>query len=237
MWFEQLQDKLAQVKDSRAALDVLRLEHQEKMRRQAEELERQRQMQMAHKLDIMRKKKQEYLQYQRQLALQRISEQEREMQMRQEQQKALYQMGGGVGYPYIPPAGQQAQQASPIHQMGAYGIYGYQQMPQCGGYAPQGGAPPQQHNMPPTSGYNGPGGMQAPGAPPMNMPQHMPPQAGHQPQHHPGMQQHVQHPGMPQPHPGHLPNQSQTGQFIGSPQNLSKTISINHFNLTKIIYL
>uniref|UniRef100_A0A1B0CMJ4 Hepatocyte growth factor-regulated tyrosine kinase substrate n=2 Tax=Lutzomyia longipalpis TaxID=7200 RepID=A0A1B0CMJ4_LUTLO len=68
MWYEQLQDKLAQVKDSRAALDVLRQEHQEKLRRMAEEMERQRQLQMAHKLEIMRKKKQEYLQYQRQLA-------------------------------------------------------------------------------------------------------------------------------------------------------------------------
>lgn len=72
MWYEQLQDKLTQVKDSRAALDVLRQEHQEKLRRIAEEQERQRQMQMAHKLEIMRKKKHEYLQYQRQLALQRI---------------------------------------------------------------------------------------------------------------------------------------------------------------------
>lgn len=67
-----MQDKLTQVKDSRAALDVLREEHREKLRKLAEEAERQRQMQMAHKLDIMRKKKQEYLQYQRQLALQKI---------------------------------------------------------------------------------------------------------------------------------------------------------------------
>lgn len=37
MWYEQLQDKLAQVKDSRAALDVLRQEHQDKLRAIAEE--------------------------------------------------------------------------------------------------------------------------------------------------------------------------------------------------------
>lgn len=97
MWYEQLQDKIAQVKDSRAALDVLRQEHRDKLRLVAEEQERQRQLMMAHKLDIMRKKKQEYLQYQRQMALQRIQEQECEMAMRQEQQKALYQMGGGGG--------------------------------------------------------------------------------------------------------------------------------------------
>lgn len=53
-------------------MDVLREEHAERLRRAAEQAERQRQLQMAHKLDIMRKKKQEYLQYQRQLALQRV---------------------------------------------------------------------------------------------------------------------------------------------------------------------
>uniref|UniRef100_A0A1L8DMP8 Hepatocyte growth factor-regulated tyrosine kinase substrate n=1 Tax=Nyssomyia neivai TaxID=330878 RepID=A0A1L8DMP8_9DIPT len=126
MWYEQLQDKLAQVKDSRAALDVLRQEHQEKLRRMAEEMERQRQLQMAHKLEIMRKKKQEYLQYQRQLALQRIQEQEREMQLRQEQQKAQYMMGSQA-FPYMPPNG-----GSPIHQMNnpyQQPPYGYNQMP------------------------------------------------------------------------------------------------------------
>lgn len=53
-----------QVKDARAALDALRDEHREKLRREAEMAERQRQHQMAQKLDIMRKKKQEYLQVQ-----------------------------------------------------------------------------------------------------------------------------------------------------------------------------
>ncbi|XP_015436469.1 PREDICTED: hepatocyte growth factor-regulated tyrosine kinase substrate isoform X2 [Dufourea novaeangliae] len=94
VYYEGLQDKLTQMKDARAALDALRDEHKEKLRRQAEEAERKRQMLMAHKLAIMRKKKQEYLQYQRQLALQKIQEQEREMQMRQEQQKQQYIMGG-----------------------------------------------------------------------------------------------------------------------------------------------
>ena len=112
LWYEQLQDKLSQVKDSRAALDVLRQEHLEKLRRIAEEQERQRQMQMAYKLEIMRKKKQEYLQYQRQLALQRIQEQEREMQMRQEQQKAQYMMGANNYPPFMSPTGQQG---SPMH--------------------------------------------------------------------------------------------------------------------------
>lgn len=127
MHFEGLQDKLNQARDARAALDALREEHRERLRREAEEAERIRQIQMAHKLEIMRKKKQEYLQYQRQIALQRIQEQEREMQMRQEQQKQQYMMQGGGGPPpqgpppstvYGPHPQQQQQQAgmAPFHQ-------------------------------------------------------------------------------------------------------------------------
>jgi len=55
--YEALQDKLAQLRDAREALDALREDHKEKRRREMEELERQRQIQMAHKLDIMRQKK------------------------------------------------------------------------------------------------------------------------------------------------------------------------------------
>lgn len=62
MYYEGLQDKLTQVKDARAALDALREEHHERLRREAEIAERQRQLQMAQKLEIMRLKKQEYLQ-------------------------------------------------------------------------------------------------------------------------------------------------------------------------------
>ena len=56
--YESLQDKLAQMKDAREALDALREEHREKRRREMEELERQRQIQMAAKLEVMRQKKQ-----------------------------------------------------------------------------------------------------------------------------------------------------------------------------------
>lgn len=152
LWYEQLQDKLSQVKDSRAALDVLRQEHLEKLRRIAEEQERQRQMQMAYKLEIMRKKKQEYLQYQRQLALQRIQEQEREMQMRQEQQKAQYMMGANYP-PYMSPPPNGGSQGSPMHGPGQFNQYagypGNQQMT----YGPmgmpgQGMFPNQQQQLP-----------------------------------------------------------------------------------------
>lgn len=130
LWYEQLQDKLSQVKDSRAALDVLRQEHLEKLRRIAEEQERQRQMQMAYKLEIMRKKKQEYLQYQRQLALQRIQEQEREMQMRQEQQKAQYMMGANNYPAYMSPPPTGGSQGSPMHGPGQFQYGGYPGNPQ-----------------------------------------------------------------------------------------------------------
>merc|ERR1719186_1053690 len=79
--YEGLQDKLAQVKDARAALDALREEELDRKRREQEELERQRQVQLAAKLEVMRKKKAEYLEYQRQVALQRMADQEREVAM------------------------------------------------------------------------------------------------------------------------------------------------------------
>ncbi|XP_011307176.1 hepatocyte growth factor-regulated tyrosine kinase substrate [Fopius arisanus] len=111
--YEGLQDKLTQVKDARAALDALREEHKDRLRREAEEIERMKQLQMAQKLDIMRKKKQEYLQYQRELALQKIQERERELQMRQEQQKQQYIMGN-----YQPVGNYMGQsQGSPIRHM------------------------------------------------------------------------------------------------------------------------
>lgn len=85
--YEWLQDRLSQVRDARAALDSLREEHRDQQRRQAEEVQRLRQIQMMQKLEIMRQKKHEYLQYQRQMAMQRIQDQEREMARRYEQQQ------------------------------------------------------------------------------------------------------------------------------------------------------
>nr|CAD7455168.1 unnamed protein product [Timema tahoe] len=126
VYYEGLQDKLTQVKDARAALDALREEHREKLRRQAEEAERIRQMQMAHKLEIMRKKKQDYLQYQRQLALQRIQEQERERQMRQEQQKQQYLIGTMPSYPmhYLPSVQQQGYTPGTVEGPPVHGQFG-----------------------------------------------------------------------------------------------------------------
>lgn len=175
--YESLQDKLAQLRDAREALDALREDHREKKRLEMEELERQRQIQMAHKLDIMRQKKHEYLEMQRQLALQRLQEQEREMQMRFEQQRQLTQMRqmqnyGGynqAGYPqgpmpgmpqgaYNPGAGAQME-GSPVHQL-------------------QQGPSPQMQGYMPQQMYGPPGGAQVPYSQqsgPQSMYQPMPP--------------------------------------------------------------
>lgn len=56
--FEGLQDKLAQLRDARDALNSLRQEHEEKRRIEAEERAKLKQIQMMKKLDILRKQKQ-----------------------------------------------------------------------------------------------------------------------------------------------------------------------------------
>ncbi|XP_051905482.1 hepatocyte growth factor-regulated tyrosine kinase substrate isoform X1 [Hippocampus zosterae] len=165
LYYEGLQDKLAQVRDARAALNALRDEHREKLRRAAEEAERQRQIQLAQKLEIMRQKKQEYLEMQRQLSIQRLQEQEKERQMRLEQQKHTIQMraqmpafslpyaqmqslppnvAGGVVYqPGGPPAypgtfsPANSVEGSPLHNL-------YMNQPGQG-------APPQYQAMPPAA--------------------------------------------------------------------------------------
>ncbi len=88
--------------------------------------------QMREKLELMRQKKQEYLQYQRQLALQRMQEQEREMLLRQEHAKHQYMMQ------------QQQQQQLQFHPA-MYGV-----MP--GVTPPQMMPNPYQPHLPPVSG-------------------------------------------------------------------------------------
>lgn len=57
-YYENLQDKLTQLKDAREALNALRHENYEKKKRENEERERLRQMQIAQKLQYMRQQKQ-----------------------------------------------------------------------------------------------------------------------------------------------------------------------------------
>ena len=110
VYFEGLQDKLTQIKDARGALDALREEHRLAELQEKQEAQRKKQIQMAQKLQILRKQKQESLQYQRELALSRIQEQEREMQLRLEQQKQQYKMANYpsslTGYVDVTPTGQ-----------------------------------------------------------------------------------------------------------------------------------
>ncbi|XP_033096306.1 hepatocyte growth factor-regulated tyrosine kinase substrate-like isoform X2 [Anneissia japonica] len=241
---EALQDKLAQIKDAREALDALREDHREKLRQEAEEAERQRQIQLAQKLEVMRQKKQEYLQYQRQIAMQRLQEQEREMQMRLEQQKYHQQMRQmqympGMG---MPPQGMmpgmvqhgmmsQGMQPGMTHQSGMAGIQqppqGMQQPPQGMQQPPQGmQQPPQGMQQPPQGMQQPPQGMQQP---PQGMQQ--PPQGMQQPpqgmqQHSQGMQQPSQ--GMQQPPQGMAPQnippqgmqQPQYGQTFNTPSSM-----------------
>ena len=144
--FELLQDKLSQAKDARAALDSLREEYNEKLRREAEEAEMIKQQQMAFKLDIMRKKKQEYLQYQRQIALQRVQDQEREMKMRLEQQKygawpqPQFNQSPQVAQPFNQPFNQPVYPPNYSQAMN----YGDQILPQ---QYQNGNLPPQQLNQ------------------------------------------------------------------------------------------
>ena len=77
------------MRDARDALNALRNEHSERLRQIAEEAERQRQMQMAIKLNAMREKKHAYLQYQQEIALRRVQDEERQMQLRIEQQRMI----------------------------------------------------------------------------------------------------------------------------------------------------
>lgn len=126
-YYESLQDKLSQLKDAREALNALRDDHMEIKKRQALERERQRQMQLAFKLDDMRQKKQAYLEYQRQIHLQRLAEQEAEMQARLDQQRRYAQQReqqNQVDYHRINQMSSYAQPAAPP-QVTSVGYYQY----------------------------------------------------------------------------------------------------------------
>ncbi|XP_064624793.1 hepatocyte growth factor-regulated tyrosine kinase substrate-like isoform X2 [Lineus longissimus] len=139
--YESLQDKLAQLKDAREALNALREDYQEKKRLEEEAKERERQIQMAQKLEVMRVKKHEYLEFQRQLAIQRMAEQKHELQMRLEQQKQLTQMRQMQQYVYANPQQQQfihpGQGFSPAGSLESSPVHRFQQQQQPGMYNPQ----------------------------------------------------------------------------------------------------
>ena len=67
--------------DARTALNALREEHKQETRRQAEEAERQRQLLLAQKMELMRQKKREYLENQRAATLARMAENQAQLQV------------------------------------------------------------------------------------------------------------------------------------------------------------
>ena len=56
--YEELQEKVSAVRDARSALDGLRAEERDRLRREAEEAARQNQTAMLLKLEYIRQKKQ-----------------------------------------------------------------------------------------------------------------------------------------------------------------------------------
>ncbi|XP_062072495.1 hepatocyte growth factor-regulated tyrosine kinase substrate isoform X1 [Lepus europaeus] len=237
LYYEGLQDKLAQIRDARGALSALREEHREKLRRAAEEAERQRQIQLAQKLEIMRQKKQEYLEVQRQLAIQRLQEQEKQRQLRLEQQKqtvqmraqmpafplpyaqlqavpaaaggVLYQPSGPASFPgTFSPAG--SVEGSPMH-----GVYMSQPAPAAGPYPSMPGAAADPSMV---SAYMYPAGATGAQAAPQAQagPTASPAYSSYQPTPTPGYQNVAPQapqslPAMPQP-----PAQSSTLGYLGS---------------------
>lgn len=161
--YEGLQDKLAQLRDAREALDALREEHRAKKQREMEELERQRQIQLQQKLELLRIEKVKYLETQRQMMLQRMQEQEHQMSLHLEKQKQMQQMRSmqqvpGYGYQQPPPYGYPQSFSPPPGSL--------EGSPHHQGVPPQGYLM-QQPGMPPYSqaGYAGGPGMTQQGFP------------------------------------------------------------------------
>lgn len=107
LFFERLQDKMVQVKDTRAALDAVRDDHKAAFQKEAAFAKQQRQLQLAKKLDILRQRKQQYQQYHHQMTLQQVQQQEHEMAKRMEHQRQSYINNSGYdpsSLPSVPTA-------------------------------------------------------------------------------------------------------------------------------------
>ncbi|CAG5111514.1 Oidioi.mRNA.OKI2018_I69.chr2.g5816.t1.cds [Oikopleura dioica] len=110
--WEQLNDKVTMIHEARNALNALRTEHKAEMRRKAEEAERQRQILLAQKLELMRQKKREFLENQRAANLARMAESQAQLQATREASRAL-QMQRHMQQTF-PPASQYGQPVSQI---------------------------------------------------------------------------------------------------------------------------
>merc|ERR1712156_405317 len=91
-FYERLQDKLIQIKESREALNALREEEKERVRREAEIAERSRQIQMRAKLGEMRRKKQEYLNYQLQQTMLNVQQRQMDVNAAHDSMKSIHNM-------------------------------------------------------------------------------------------------------------------------------------------------
>jgi len=124
--WENLSDKVNAIHEARTALDALRAEHKAEMARQAGEQERQRQLQLAAKLELMRQKKREFLESQRAATLARMAESQAAMQAKREATRNIrpppamqYQPQYQQQY-QPPPPQQQYYQPQPGYEQAAY---------------------------------------------------------------------------------------------------------------------
>lgn len=136
-YWEGLSDKVNAINDARTALDALRHEHKEEMKRRKEEAERQRQILLAQKLELMRQKKREYLESQRAATLARMAESQAALHAKREANRTI-QVQKQI------PQGYQYQQPVPA----------YQQYPPTANHIPH--EQYQQYNPPHTGDYNAP---------------------------------------------------------------------------------
>lgn len=135
--WEGLSDKVNAINDARTALDALRHEHKEEMKRRKEEAERQRQILLAQKLEMMRLKKREYLESQRAATLARMAESQAALHAKREANRTIQvQKQNPQGYQYQQP------------------VLAYQQYASTANHIPH--EHYQQYNQPHTGDYNTP---------------------------------------------------------------------------------
>ncbi|KRZ29631.1 Hepatocyte growth factor-regulated tyrosine kinase substrate [Trichinella pseudospiralis] len=112
-YYENLQDKVNQIREAREALESLREEYRDKKKVELAQMQRQQQLLMMAKLQSMRIKKYEMLGLQRMEALRQVEEKQRELFMRN---KTTMQQPPPPPPP--PPPSQHSQQQDPAIQIG-----------------------------------------------------------------------------------------------------------------------
>lgn len=98
-YLEKLQDDSTQLREAREALDALRHEHAEQRRLEEEEANRQRQMQMMQKVEVLRQQKRDAMEAQRRLAIEQTRQYEQQYQY-QHQMQQPYGAVNSTGMPF-----------------------------------------------------------------------------------------------------------------------------------------